>query len=204
MPTPRAILRRIRGVHSEQTPTGPCCLVGEIRCKLGPRRVRDALGETLVGHHPSDRKVFDGDQVKLVDEAATVRVGTVAPPPGDAFVDAGHDVAPRSTSSGALLGLGEPSLGAAQRPFVLAEEAGGLNRVLRAGSERGKGLEANINADGLPSGQQRRCLSALAREGDVPLPRAAATKRRRLGRAFQRTMQDELLAPLSPPAAKKE
>src|SRR5450432_4263505 len=68
MSTAGAILRRIRGVHGDLPPTGPCCLVREEVRELAPRRVVNALGKTMVMHHPVDRQVFDGDQIKGVDQ----------------------------------------------------------------------------------------------------------------------------------------
>src|SRR5574340_1298634 len=97
MPTARAILARIRGVHSDKPPTGPCCLVGEKRCEQSPRRVRDALDEAMVVQHPIDRKVLDGDQIKGVHEATAVLVREIAPSPSRALMDTGHDPASLGT-----------------------------------------------------------------------------------------------------------
>jgi hypothetical protein len=65
--TPRAILTRVRGVqrHKLATATGPCCLVRPEGSKLTPRRVSDALGETLetLGMpQPIHREEFPGEQ----------------------------------------------------------------------------------------------------------------------------------------------
>src|SRR5260221_4740199 len=53
MSTAKAVLRRLRGVHREKAPTGPGCLVGDVRCELGPRRSMDARGETGGMPHPA-------------------------------------------------------------------------------------------------------------------------------------------------------
>src|SRR5215469_16924902 len=47
----RAILRRVRWVHSHEGSTSPCCLVGQQNCELTPGGVMDALGEAMVMHH---------------------------------------------------------------------------------------------------------------------------------------------------------
>src|SRR5215468_12294995 len=79
MATGRAILTRVRRIHRHESPTGPCCLVGEGSGKLRPRRVSDALGEAMVVQHPVDCEVFDGDQIKGSDDATAVLVGEIAP-----------------------------------------------------------------------------------------------------------------------------
>jgi len=193
MSTARAVLRRIRGVHSDETPTGPCCLVGEKRCELSPRRILDALGETVVMHHPIDRQIFDRDQIKLVDEAAALLVGEVAPPPGDALMHASHNPAPLRTLRRALLDLRETPLGSRQRTFVAAEEAQVLYWLTFRGHS--KGLQAHIQAHFSPSRWQWTRLGTLAREADVPFAGAAALDGGRLGRALQRAMQDDFHQP---------
>ncbi len=94
MSTARTILTRVRGVHSDESPTGPYCLVGEEVCELRPRRVSDALGETMGMHHPVDREVLDGNQIELIDNATAVLVREVTASPSDSFIDARHDLAP--------------------------------------------------------------------------------------------------------------
>src|SRR5260221_7767976 len=89
MSTARAVLRRLRGVHREKAPTGPGCLVGDVRCERGPRRSMDALGETGGMPHPVYRQVVDGNHRKGVDEPAAVLVCEVPPAPGEALVDTG-------------------------------------------------------------------------------------------------------------------
>ena len=80
-----------------------------------------------------------------------------------------------------------------QRLFLGAEEArvGDLLPV----AKRGKRLQPHVNADLLPGCWQRRWFGALTGEADVPLAGAAAADGGRLGRAFQRAMQDDLHQP---------
>src|SRR5690348_10017364 len=123
MSTPRAILRRIRGIHSDILPTGPCCLVGDERCELTPRGVMDAFRETMVMRHPVDREVFDRDQIKAVNNTAAMLVGEVAPPPGDAFMHARHHRTSLRALRCTLFFLAETPLYLRQRLFLGAEEA---------------------------------------------------------------------------------
>src|SRR5262245_63781334 len=94
MSTARAILTGVRRIHSDLSPTGPCCLVGEEGCELRPRRISDALGETMVVHHAVDQQIFHRDQVKRVHEAPAVLVREVAPSPCDTLMHARYDLAP--------------------------------------------------------------------------------------------------------------
>src|SRR5262245_61713950 len=103
MSTARAVLTRVRGVHSHDSPTGPCCLMREQVCELTPRRVVNTLGETVIMHHPIDRQILDSDHIKPVHDATAVLMGEVTPAPGDAFIDSCHDLAPLGAFWGILL-----------------------------------------------------------------------------------------------------
>src|SRR5262249_44692675 len=94
MSTSRAVLTRIRGVHCHILSTGPCCLVRKKGGELTPRGVMNAFGQTMVMRLPFDRKVFNGDQIKLLDHATAVLVGEIPPPPGATFRPAGDDLTP--------------------------------------------------------------------------------------------------------------
>ena len=118
MPTLRAILTRIRGIHGDISPTGPCCLVREKVCELTPRGVMNALGETMVVRHPVDRQVFHSDQIKGVDDAAAVLVGEIAPSPGDALMHPRHHLAPLGTLRRPLLFFAESDAGPWPAPFL--------------------------------------------------------------------------------------
>ncbi|HEV8190620.1 MAG TPA: hypothetical protein VGP82_03930 [Ktedonobacterales bacterium] len=85
MPTARAILTRVRGVHRPVSPAGPCGLAGEEVRDLGPRRVMKARGEGMVLHHGPHRQILDRAESILVDQAATLLRGAGAAPPADAL-----------------------------------------------------------------------------------------------------------------------
>ena len=191
MSTLRAILTRVRGVHRHILPTGPCCLVREEAGELTPRRVMDALGETMVVRHPVDRQILHGDQIKAVDDATAVLMGEVAPPPARCA----HARAPRLLRRLARSGVPFSSL--LRRRCTLASACSSRRKkrglaISCPVAERGERLQPHINAHLLPGLWQRRWLGALTGEADVPLARAAAADRGRLGRAFQWAMQDDL------------
>jgi hypothetical protein len=186
----RAILRRVRRVHSHESPTGPCCLVGQQVCELTPGGVVDTLGKTMVMRHPVDRQVFHCDQVKLVHDAAAVLLGEVAAAPRAALVDPGHHLAPLGALQRALLGLAQATLRLSERLLLMAEEAWIGNRLLRA--EHGERLQPHVHTHLLPRLRQWRGFSTLARKSDVPFAGTAAPNGGGLGRALDGPMIDEL------------
>ena len=190
MSTLRAILTGVRGVHRHKLPTGPYCLVRKEAGELAPRHVMDALGETAVVDHPVDRQILDSDQVKGVDDATTMLMREVAPPPGNAFMHPRHDLATLSAFRCILLRFAETPLRLGKGVFVASEET-------RVGDflptrKRGEGLQSYSTAHLAPGRWQWRGLGALARETHVPLARAAPTDRRRLERAIHWAMQENL------------
>jgi len=76
-----AILRRVRGVHSHEGSTGPCCLVGQQGCELTPGGVMDALSEAVGMYHAVDGQVLHRNQVKGVDDMAALYARTRGRPP---------------------------------------------------------------------------------------------------------------------------
>ena len=109
----------------------------------------DALGETVVVHHPIDREVFYCDQVKSVHDAAAVLMGEVAAPPGNALMDARHDLTPLSTLRCIVLFLRQTPLRLRQC-FLLSPEGARVGDFSTR-RESGKGLETNVNPDLLTS-----------------------------------------------------
>src|SRR5262249_5166906 len=91
--------------------------------------------------------------------------------------------------------LAQTALGLGKRPFLLPQKA----RVshLLSGAERGKRLQAHVNVDAQAGLWQGRRVWALTGEAAVPLarPAPAPADGRRLGHAFQRTMEDDLDRP---------
>ncbi len=193
MPTLRAILRRVGRVHGDLSPTGPGRRVREKVRELAPRCVLEARGEAMGLHHPIQRQVFNGKQVNLMHNASAVLVGKIAPPPRAALLDTRHHRAPRCPFRRALLLLAEAALGLGERLRFFTDEAWVGNRLL--GAEHGAGLEAHVKTSLLPRLRQRRRRSARAREAHLPLAAATARERRRLGRAFQGPVVDQLDAP---------
>ena len=140
MSTARAVLTRVGRIHGDISPTGPCCLVREKVRELAPRHVMDALGETMVVRHSVDRQILQGDQVKLVDDAAAVLMGEVAAPPGDPFMHPRHHTSAFGAFWRPLFLLGQAALCFGERLLLTTEEP----RVgdLLPSAEGGKRLQA--------------------------------------------------------------
>jgi hypothetical protein len=84
----RTVLRRVGGGHGAISPTGPGCRGREKVGELPPRRIREALGETLGLEQAFDPQVFDCDQVQVIEDATAVLLREITASPGDAFMDA--------------------------------------------------------------------------------------------------------------------
>ncbi len=124
MPTRRAILTGVRGIHRHILPTGPCCLVRKEAGELTPRRVMDALSETVVVYHPVDRQVLDGDQVKGVRNAAAALMREVAAPPRDALMHTCDHTPVLGALRCAFLLFAEAALNLGKRLFLLRKKRG--------------------------------------------------------------------------------
>ena len=91
---------------------------------MTPRRVMDALGETVVVHHPVDRQILDRDQVKGVHDATAVLMREVAPPPRDALMHSRHHLAPFGALRCAFLLFAEATLHLGKRLFLWRKKRG--------------------------------------------------------------------------------
>jgi hypothetical protein len=140
--------------------------------------------------HPLDRQIFDGDQINTVHDTTAVLVREVAPSPGDPLMRACDDLAPCGALSCTQLFSGKPPLRFAKRPLLLAEEARVGKRLSSA--EGSKRFHAHVNPYLLASFWQWRWFCALTGEPDIPLARAAARDRGRLGRSLDRAVQEHL------------
>lgn len=90
MSTARAVLRRIRGIHGDELPVGPCCLTSDQCAELSPRGVVDALGQVLVLDDMADGQIFNGNDIELVDNGATMLMSEVVTLPFRPFMGARH------------------------------------------------------------------------------------------------------------------
>src|SRR5258708_38121465 len=94
MSTRRAILTRICGSHGCVLATGAGRLGRKEVRQLAPRRVLEALSQTMGLPHALDRHVCNGTERNRVRETAAVVLSKVAPSPQAARVDAAHHRAP--------------------------------------------------------------------------------------------------------------
>jgi hypothetical protein len=156
----------------------------------------NALGETVVVRHPFDRQVFNGDRIKLIDDATAVLMGKVAPPPCDAFMHMRDCVAAfgalwRSYTAIAMSTAFAMSALCPGKRFLLTTEKARVGDRC-AGAQSSKAFQPHVNPHLLSGFGQWRWFTTLTGEANVPFAGAAATDGGRLGRAFQHTMQDDL------------
>src|SRR2546423_5833926 len=150
------------------------CFVGRILNQLIPRRILNALTQTMIPDHAFDVQRFKGDESEHGNESVTKLMSKVAATIGDPFVDA-----PRRF---ALLF----SLRFRKCFLVRAKEA----RVsyLLACRKCGEVRKPNVYADGSIILWQR-FERAFHREAREPLARCGACNSERLNLARQRAMQ---------------
>jgi hypothetical protein len=190
MATARAILRGVGRSHGDKLSTGPCCLVREKVRELPPRRSMDALSATMGMDQAIDRQIFARDRVKLIDDATAVLLREITAAPGAAFMDARAPMPVFGALWRPLLPLAVRTLDLGEGLFLTTEESLLSNFLTRRAG--GESLHPDINAHPLPCRWHGRRCGALTREADRPRARAAAADRRRLGRACQWAMQDDL------------
>src|SRR5262249_40254866 len=134
-----------------------------------------------------------GPQSNGVGDGTAVLMGEVTTPPRDALMHAGDHHAARGAVRRALRVLRETALDVRPCLFLGAEAArGGTLPPPRAG---GKRLQADLYADLLSRFWQWRGVGTRAGDADIPRAGVAAAEGGRLGRALQRTRQDDLDRP---------
>jgi hypothetical protein len=150
----------------------------------------NALGETMAVRHPVDFEILHRDQVKLIDNATTLLVSEVAPPPARAFMHPRYDSSALGALWRSLLLFAGAALYFGERPFLGTKEAWVGDHL--PVTQGGEGREAHVNSHLLPGDSQRRWFDAFTGETDVPLARAAPTDGRSLGRPFNGAVQENL------------
>ena len=185
MPTARAVLAGVRGVHRYKHSTGPCCLVREKCSELRPRRILDTFGEAMIVDHPIDRQVFDGNHIEAVDQATTLLMSKVRAPVPDPLMDTRHNPPAFPAFRGALGGSRQFPLRALQVFFIRAQELWAWDTF--PSREGGKTQQAHVNAYRFSRGWEW-LYGHFARYRHVPLARRRATDGARFRCAFQGAM----------------
>src|SRR5581483_4744983 len=150
MPTRRASLTGVGGVHSDHLATGAFSLVREDSAKHPPTCVGNGLGKAVVLHHARYIQIFDGNPPETVDKPAGGLVDKIVTAVSDALVNTADN--PTRFSQGGFLLLFAAgfetfhlALRFRQSRFVLAEKARVGDKLAVTGG--GKVFQPNINAD---------------------------------------------------------
>src|SRR5260370_28681121 len=184
MSTRRAMLTRRRGSHGCVLATGACRLGRKEVRELAPRRVLEALSQTMGLPHALDRHVCNGTERNRVRETAAVVLSKVPPSPQAARVDAGHHRAPRRAFGRASRGWTQTTRCRGACLLRLAEEAR-LGHRLTSGA-RGNGRASSVQAHLLPTcgpvgGNGEGAPHACTRAADVPRASPTPSASARLG-----------------------
>src|SRR5258708_2107330 len=87
MPTPAAILTGIGGVDLHELSASFCRFAGQLTEELRPRGICNALGKTMVVHHPVDGEVFHTDDTETINDLAALLMSEVIAFEGDTLLD---------------------------------------------------------------------------------------------------------------------
>jgi len=187
MVAPAAILCRVGRIDFDEHSASFFRFARELVKELRPRRVTDALGQTMGVNHPIDVEIFDTDHPELIDDLSTLLMGEIVASPFRSFVDTRHHTALSATFFCAFRQPGMLALHPGQRFFFCAKEARVLD--LFTCRECGKRLKPNVNTDlfGL-IGQTLRLT--FYRKGDVPFVGRRTMNGTGLARANDLSMRD--------------
>src|SRR5450755_475542 len=189
MMTAATVLGRIGRVDFDHHSASFFRFAGELPKERRPRRVTDALGQTMGVKHPAHMQVFHTDHPEAVHDLAARLMGKVVASERNALMDPRHGLTVLATLWSAF-GQGSMfALDFRQGFLFLTEEAWVLDLLRRR--EGGKGFESDIDADWFGSLKQAFSFT-LHRETDGPLARAAASNGTRFDAPFERAVIDHL------------
>jgi len=187
----RAPLGRVPGVHENHTPPSFCRFGNGHLNELRPGHIQDAFAHPATSAQLHRSQILKHDHLIGIHQFTALLVGEVAAPVGNPHVDTGQD--------GFLLGVLEPvlrQLGRVLAPLdtlqvgLIAPMEARVRDLLPVG-ERSKRRQSHIHTHYGVRWRQRRGLG-LAREAGEPRAGTRAGERDRLGRALQRSVQDDM------------
>src|SRR5260221_58943 len=91
MMTTAAILARISWIHFDSYSSSFFRFGEQLVKKFRPRSVCNALGKTMVMHHPIDGQVFYTDDTKCINDLTAFLMGEVVTSKGDALMHTRND-----------------------------------------------------------------------------------------------------------------
>ena len=143
MSTPAARLAGIGRVDFDELPASFCRFAGQLSKERRPRRVMNALGQTMVLDHAVDMQVLNRYHPVGSDDLAAVLMGEVVPSPRDTLMDTRHGFAMCTPLRRTFCQCGVFPLHLCQGLFFRAKEPGISN--FSAIGKSGKGLESYVN-----------------------------------------------------------
>jgi hypothetical protein len=161
--------------------SAPDRLIFDLSAKLAEGRVEDAFAQ-LGFRQALNTQILDADQVVPRDQCGRGLVEKVAPLACCLAMNAGDSKLRFSAARATFLSPGEYALDFPQHPFSFTEELrdGNIGRIAR---ERGKGLEAKIDANRIYGERNLGIINfALGNKRDEPIAAGIAFERSALGR----------------------
>jgi hypothetical protein len=188
--TPKAGLRGVVGIHSDNLMTSSYSLVFKDSEKCAPGGVHNALGEMMVLDHPFNVEVLNGDMLIGLSVALRDLVVEITPLPRDLEMGLCRTPARFPASVRALLATGECALLASERGLTLAKVAWIRNGAAFAVGEEGGETNVNTDVRMRTCGWAMFCLwSSFTDKEHIPVSVSTQHEVSRLGSAFYPTME---------------
>ena len=137
--------RRKEAINLNQTTAVPLTLVRQLPDELAPSRIRDGLGEPMIGEHPLHVQAFGVDGLVLVYQPSAQFMEEIAALIGNLLVLASQLAAGFLAALRSLLPTRDATLQSLQSPLGFTKVLGGLNRLALGRDE--KRLQTQVNSD---------------------------------------------------------
>src|SRR5258705_9592031 len=92
MSTPAACLAGIGRIDFDERPASLFRFAGQLSKERRPRRIMNALGQTMVMGHAVDMQIFYTDDPVRIDDLPAFLMGEVLPSPRDTLMDSRHSL----------------------------------------------------------------------------------------------------------------
>ncbi len=189
MMAPAAILRRVCWVNLDKLPTSFFRFARQLREKGRPRRIVNALSQTMIMGHAVDMQVLYRNDSELINNLTTPLMGEVVTPELNPFVNTCYNLTMLTPLRRSLCQFGMLALHFRQCLLFFAKETRiGNLFTCREGCKR---LQAHINPD-LGLIHLKAFRLTLATERNIPLASRRAMHCTRLDFALDGPMIDHL------------
>ncbi|HEX6478658.1 MAG TPA: hypothetical protein VF043_07425 [Ktedonobacteraceae bacterium] len=189
MVTPAAILTRVGRIDFDNYPASFFRFAGQLGKEGRPRRVMNALGQTMIMRHAVDMQVFHTDDSMGIDDLTAFLMGEVIASECNSLMHTGYDFTMLMTFRSTFCQFALLALHFSKGLFLFAKETGIANlTVSRQGSKR---LEPYVNPHLCSTFRQAFRLT-LTRERSIPFTSRGTLDGESLHLSLERPVQHDL------------